>query len=225
MNRELVIAVGYLIILLAGVAFSLATFPKPYRTYVRIATAFLSIPIWLLLAMGLFFRLVSGPAPPSISRLQRDFPRERADLETILRMSDEDKKFSWIAPDFVDRLPEDPNVKLFTRFTRDDPKTGLPRPRWDMYREIFLRNGIHRGIQRDLDGDAFIMVRSSGMLDVSLTSGYLHCAQNDRADFLRFDPCLLREERGKRRGDDSRDGYSFQRLDDDWYAYYDGNVN
>jgi hypothetical protein len=218
-----VIAVGYLIVLLAGVVFSFVTVPHPYRTYVRIATALLSIPICLLLAMAIFFRLVEGPRPPSIARLQRDFPKERADLETILRMSDEDSKFSWIAPDFVDQRPGDPSVKFFTRFKSGDPKANLSEPRWALYRQIFLRNGIHRGIQRDLAGDAFIMVRSSGILDVSLTSGFLHCAQNDRADPLRFDPCLLHQDQGKRQGDSSRDGYSFQRLDGDWYAYYDGS--
>jgi hypothetical protein len=134
-------------------------------------------------------------------------------------MSDDDANFSRIAPDFVDGTPEPPNV--IGRHMAGDPKAGLLKDRWDAYRKIYARNGIKLGIQRDDAHDAFIMVNSGGFLDSSHATGYLHCAPGTSAAGYRFEPCVLHQESGKRDYDPKgvSEAYSFQKLDDRWYAY------
>ena len=80
----------------------------------------------------------------------------------------------------------------YGRYMRGDPKAGLPEPRWSAYRAIYKRNGIKLGIQRDASRDAFIMVDSFGILEREYSSN------------------------------PQREGYSFQKLDDRWYAYDEG---
>jgi hypothetical protein len=97
----------YLSLLSFGAVLSFRTKPQPRRRNIRIATAILTIPIWTTIAPVVALWLVFGKEPPTLAALQRDFPSRRVDLETILRMSDDDRDFSRIAPDFVDRNIDD----------------------------------------------------------------------------------------------------------------------
>jgi hypothetical protein len=182
----------------------------------------LTTPIALTLAFFVFLRFTIFKEPPALADLQRDFPSKRADLETILRMSDEDVTFSRIAPDFLDRTIDNPNE--FGRYMRNDPKAGLPPSRWDAYRKIYTQAGVKLGIQRDNSRDAFIMVDSVGLLNRGHTTGYLHCAPTAPPSAFRFYPCMLHQDNGARKYDpNTRDeGYSFQKLVDRWYAYDEG---
>jgi hypothetical protein len=160
--------------------------------------------------------------PPTLAELKRDFPSKRSSLEVIVSMSDEDSRFWRIAPGWVVRIADDPIRS--EQFMENDPKAGLPKARWAAYREIFGRNGIKLGIQRNKQRDAFIMVDSIGLLNRGHTSGYVRCSSTVSPGSDRFYPCILRQDTGKREysPETSQEGFSFQKLDDVWYAYDEG---
>jgi hypothetical protein len=214
----MVVALAYLGALITGIVKSFTTRQQPNRRNIRVVTAVLSTPIWLIIAALLFVGFDLFKNPPTLAQLRHDFPSRRADLETILAMSDEDANFSRIAPDFLDGTPQPPNV--IGRHLAGDRKAGLPNARWDAYRKIFARNGIKLGIERNEAHDAFIMFDSVGR-DMVHTSGYLHCGPGTSIGGHRFDPCTLRRESGKRDQDPKTgtERYSVQKLDDQWYAY------
>ena len=209
----------YLVALVAGLVLSFITRAQFRRKWIRIATGILSVPAVLLLALIALFWFNE---PPSLVSLQRRFPSKHADLETLVRMSNEDSGFSRIAPTFLDRHSTDPNEAW--RHSQGDPKAGLPEARWNEYRQIYARNGIKLGVQRDAGGDVFIMVDSLGLLNRGHTTGYLHCVSTVSDKDLLFAPCVLREERGEHHYDPTsrEEGYSFQRIASGWFAYDEG---
>jgi hypothetical protein len=218
-----IIASAYLVVTLMGIVMSFTTHQGRRRRTVRFATVALSIPICLLVGCAMtLWLIVRASQPPTLAELKRDFPSKRSFLETIVSMSDEDPRFWRIAPSWVDRTTDDPVG--FEQFMENDPKAGLSKARWDTYREIFDRNGIKLGIQRNKQQDAFIMVDSIGLLNRGHVSGYVKCSSIISQDPDRFYPCILRQDNGKREyiPDPSREGYSFQKLDDAWYAYDEG---
>jgi hypothetical protein len=137
-------------------------------------------------------------------------------------MSNEDSKFSRIAPGFLDQVTD--GTSGYGRYMHGDPKAGLPEPRWSEYLEIYKRDGITDGVERDTSGDAFIMVDSIGLLNRGHTTGYLYCVPNQPSSFARFDPCVLHQDKGEREFNSNprQEGYSFQKLDGQWFAYDEG---
>ena len=97
------IGLAYLGTVVVGLALSFTTRKQPRRRRIRIATAALATPILLAVALLVLLRFTIFKEPPTLAELQRDFPSKRADLETILRMSDEDMSFSRIAAGWVYR--------------------------------------------------------------------------------------------------------------------------
>jgi hypothetical protein len=209
--------------IIVGIVLSFTTRKQPRRRDIRIVTVVLTVPIWIILILGIVFWFSFGKEPPTLADLRHDFPSKHADLELILRMSDEDAKFSRIAPDFLDRTTDNPN-ESGGRYMLGDPKAELSKGRWDMYRKIYSRDGIKLGVQRNASGDAFIMVDSVGLLNRGHASGYLYCAPTAPADAYRFHACMQNQEKGEQKfnPDTGEEGYSFQRLDDRWYAYDEG---
>jgi len=220
---EIVVS-AYLGATLMGLVLSFTTHQERRRRRVRIATVVLSIPICLLVGCTMALWVIAKESqPPTLAELKRDFPAKHSSLETIVAMSDEDSKFWRIAPGWVDRATDDSPIK-FEQFMEDDPKAGLSKTRWDAYREIFSRIGIKLGIQRNKQRDSFIMVDSVGLLNRGHASGYVKCSLTISQDPDRFYPCILRQDRGERTfsSEPRREGYSFERLDSDWYAYDEG---
>jgi hypothetical protein len=106
--------------------------------------------------------------PPSIETLESRFPRQRGDLETIVSMSDHDAQLTRIDPNWLQTHEH--------QYLQYSPETGITRERWDEYRRLFARNDITQGIQRDPEsGDAFIIVKSIGLLNRGNSNGYLYC--------------------------------------------------
>lgn len=199
---------AYLAFLATGLIFSFLDRQRLRRRKIRIATAALSSPIILLVALLVFLRFTIRE-PPTLEDLRHDCPPRRAALESLVRMSDEDRRFIRIAPDF--------NYS-------DNRGALLPKPRWDEYRKVFAENGIGEGIERDESGDAFVIVGSVGILNRGHSTGYVRCDPSAVVTGYRFDPCMLKRESGRRRYDrTTRDAaYSFVRLDELWYAYDTG---
>jgi hypothetical protein len=193
------------------------------RTPWKVLTVRLCTGVLLLVAVlfsGMIF-LFWEAEPPTLAQLQRDFPGKRADLETILRMSDEDSAFWRIAPDFISRVPKD-SERSGARSV--DDSSGMSKVRWDQYRELYARNGIKLGILRDNERDAFIMIDSIGLLNRGHTSGYLFCSTDQSISLERFEPCTLHQDSGERKFDAEprREAYSFKRVDSRWIVFDQG---
>lgn len=173
--------------------------------------------------MGLLIGFMWVSEPPTLSDLRNHFAKRRADLETIIRMSNEDSHYSRIAPTFLDR---DETSGQPGRYMEGDPKAGLSFPRWNAYRTIYKRNGIKLGVQRDATGDAFIMVDSEGLLNRGHATGYLFCVKLEATPVndIRFQPCTLNQDEGSHKFDPIKreEGYSFRRLEGPWFAYDEG---
>lgn len=166
-----------------------------------------------LLASGLLL-LMWSCAPPSMETLQSRFPKQRKDLETILAMSNQDKHLLRIDPTW---LMDDAHHQ----YMQYDPASGITLTRWNEYRKLFSRNNITQGIQREPGSDdAFIMVKSEGLLDRGISNGYLFCGPRP---VHRYAPCLNSSARGKHVVTGEADeGYEFIRLDGGWYAFSRG---
>jgi hypothetical protein len=214
---------AYLGATLVGIVMSFTTRQERRRRSVRIATIILSVPICLLAGCATtLWVFIRASQPPTLAELKRDFPSKRSSLEMIVSMSDEDSRFWRIAPGWLSRTTDDPT--RFEQFMENDPKAGLSKARWDAYRDVFSRNGIKLGILRNKWRDAFVMVDSIGLLNRGHTSGYVKCSSTISQDANRFYPCILRQNNGKREfsSDPRVEGYSFQKLDDAWYAFDEG---
>ena len=122
--------------------------------------------------------------PPKLAALKRDFSEVRSDLETLLRMSDEDRGYSRIAP---------------TWFTQNQ-EPSLPQARWDLYRKLFRQNRLKLGIKRYRSGDVFIIADSAGSWKGGHSTGYLHCISiAAEIDEQRPSACFLKQEKGERK--------------------------
>jgi hypothetical protein len=212
------------------VALALSFTKKQPLRRIAATVAVISASILLFSAIGgaVFLWILFGKEPPSLATLQKEFPSQRNDLETILGMSNEDSHFWRIAPTFLDRDSQAGEAisdqVSYGRYMQDDPRAGLSKERWDQYRAIYARNGIKLGIRRDQAHDAFIMVDSVGLLNRGHTTGYLYCSAEKEMEDFRFEPCTLNQSSGSRKYDaQSRvEGYSFQKLSDGWYAFDEG---
>lgn len=199
---------AYLGFLATGLIFSFFDRQRVRRRKIRIATAVLSSPIILLGALVLLLRFTIFREPPTLEELQRDFPSRRAALDTLVHMSDEDRQFFRIAPDFT---------------VSDPPNRGtlLPKLRLDQYRKVFAENGIKGGIERNDSRDAFVIVGSVGILNRGHSTGYVYCDPSAAGAGYRFYPCVIKRQSGHRQYDPTTrdEAYSFVRLDELWYAY------
>jgi hypothetical protein len=193
--------------------------PGKRRNTVQIVTAVLIVP--LITSLGLYAVILRElhKEPPSLAELQRDFHSIRPALETLLRMSDEDVNFSRFYEPTPDRNPME-----FGPYKWTDIEVMMEKSRWDEYRKIYSRNGIHLGLVRNVSRDAFIVVDSAGLYNFNRESGYLHCAPTKVASPDRYPPCISNQEKGERLYDEKAavEGFSFQKIDDRWYAYDEG---
>jgi hypothetical protein len=209
----------YIPLTLIALVMSLILRKSVLRLVVRLLAGALVVP---LLIFGGLLVLYWESEPPSLAELQHKFPSRQSDLETILRMSDEDTQFPRIAPDFLWR--EAKGSMKGGEFMGGDPNAGLVKPRWDQYRNIYRRNGIKLGILRNKERDVFIMVDSIGLLNRGHTTGYLYCSTDTSNDAGRFEPCQLHQDQGERRfnPDKREEAYAFQRLNGRWFAFDQG---
>ena len=207
------IAIVYVLLLGAAITAIFINKKKMARTVAIICLCLMAVPLLLVGAFYVWVRITLGPAPPTLSEIQKEFPKHRTDLETIVQMSNQDAEFARVAPDFDFKFS--PNQS-------DTPK-DLPKERWDEYRRIFARNDIRLGILRDQQTDVFIMINSEGLLDMGHASGYLYCSENPEVAERRFEPCTSKESSGSQPyTNEKTEAYSFIKLADHWYAFDQG---
>jgi hypothetical protein len=127
MNKAGLLLLLYAIFLVAGLILSLLPNPTPLRRFIRVIAIILATPIRLCLC---FIAIVAGimfmSEPPSLGTLARQFSARKADLQTIVRMSDEDAHYSRIAMTFLDR---DEQSGHMGRYMDGDPNAGLAKSR------------------------------------------------------------------------------------------------
>lgn len=163
--------------------------------------------------IGGLLLLMWGCEPPSLQTLERRFPQQRRDLETIVSMSDHDSQLTRIDPTWL--MTRDGH-----QFLGYSPESGITRERWDEYRRLFSRNGIAQGIQRDpAKGDAFIIVDSIGLLNRGHSNGYVYCAPGPNHF---YPPCLSSAPSAEHPYKPGDEAYSFHKLADRWYVYSEG---
>jgi hypothetical protein len=132
----------------------------------------------------------------------------------ILAMSNQDRHLLRIDPNWL-------LTDKYAQFENYDPAVGITEARWNEYRRLFDRNQITQGIQRQPDSDdAFILVKSEGVLNRGISNGYLYCGARP---VHRYPPCALSSSRGSHQsGEHGDEGYAFIRLDGGWYAFSEG---
>jgi hypothetical protein len=125
--------------------------------------------IAIILAISLL--LVGCSSPPDETEVREFFNSERAILERILEMSNEDYAKSKV-------------IRIAPSFTRLEDNWGWPRPesewgistaRWNEYRNLFSSAGLPDGINRDGEGkrDVYFPVWSEGLADNARERGMM----------------------------------------------------
>jgi hypothetical protein len=151
-------------------------------------------------------------SPPTLTTLESRFSRQRRDLETVVSMSDHDVQLLRIDPDWL--------LTAQRQCLDYCPEAGITRERWDEYRRLFARNSITQGIERDPESkDAFILVKSLGLLESGSTSGYVYCGPGPKHA---YPPCSSSQPYGEHPYSPGDEAYSYRKLSELWYAYSRG---
>lgn len=176
------------------------------------------ISSFCILLVSMYLVLEWSCTPPSLSALESRFQYQRKDLETIVSMSEKDADFTVIDPDWLAKRGSS-QVYYFAT-----PGIGMTRARWREYRRLFERDSITQGIRREPEsGDAFVIVKSIGLLNRGYSNGYLHCGPGPKHY---YPPCSSPAPTGEHPFDpEARDdwgAYSYKRLTDRWYVFSQG---
>jgi hypothetical protein len=168
-------------------------------SFVILAVVSLIVVVWIL-------------SPPSLRELEARFPNQRHDLETIISMSDNDPQLTVIDPAWL--------ATRDRRYIGYSADTGITQERWEEYRRLFSRNSLTQGVRRNPDTkDAFIIVKSFGLLDRGTSAGFLYCGPGPNHS---YPPCSSSQPFGDHPYKPGDEGYSFFKLADRWYAFSDG---
>ena len=128
-------------------------------------------------------------------------------------MSDQDPNLSVIDPSWL-------QLRNGTQFLNYDARAGITENRWNEYRRIFRRNDITQGIRRyQPSGDAFILVKSEGLLDRGVSNGFLFCGVGPEHA---YPPCSSQQAKGEHPYTEAEGAYSFVRVADRWYVFSQG---
>ncbi len=165
-----------------------------------------------ILATGLLLLLWSCQ-PPSVDSLASRFAERRSDLEQIIAMSDQDAQLAVVDPDWLETHDGH-------QFMGNSATSAISLERWNGYRRIFSRIGATQGIRRSTSkGDAFIIIKSFGILENGESTGYLYCAPDAPHQ---YGPCSSSERSGDHPYSTGDEAYKFVKVADHWYAYSQG---
>jgi hypothetical protein len=115
--------------------------------------------------------LAGCSSPPDEAKVRKFFDTERASLERILEMSNEDysqNRVIRIAPSFT-RLENN------WAWPRPESEWGTSAARWGEYRKLFDLAGLPHGINRDGEGsrEVYFPVWGEGLADNSRERGVM----------------------------------------------------
>jgi hypothetical protein len=157
-----------------------------------------------------------GPHKPSDSALESRFKKQRADLERVVMMSNEDPQMSRIATDFLWRRDN-------AGWPRPQSEWGISEQRWDEYRKFFRQADFDSGVVRWGD-DVKVIVWTWGIVPSGVSISYLHCGPSSKKAVSQDPACTQRNDTGTGKyGDSSSFGYRYKKLTEDWYILEEFN--
>jgi hypothetical protein len=140
---------------------------------------------------------------PSSARLVQQWRDHRTELEKLVKDFKTDKALNRVAPDFT--RPDDPST------------IGITPARIAEYRELLRKTGVDRGIEGYGEKEAITFVVSALGLSVS--------GSGKGIAYLKGEPEILVPDLdayvGKALADHSRSFTAYQRIEENWYLYYD----
>ena len=140
---------------------------------------------------------------PSSASLQKQWGDHRADLEKLVTMIKADKALQRVAPDF----------------TRPENLTsaGIDAKRLDEYRRLFKHTGVKNGIESYGEKDmVWFHVSSLGLSVSGSGKGIAYVEGEPEGIMPDLDAHILKAHKER-----ARSFTAFQRLEGDWYLYYD----
>jgi hypothetical protein len=176
-----------------------------FRRIVRILLRAVASVVLVILLLSVF--LCWYMTPPSDASLERRFYENRADLEKIVKMMEQDEHMERIADNFTrnDDWDQHPGRAR-----------GISEQRWNQYREIFHRAGVPMGTARQSD-DIEILAWAAGLAIAGTSLSYLHCGKSSASIPSNYPPCRERKESGSIEENDVFIRY--KRIEGDWYIY------
>jgi len=145
-------------------------------------------------------------APPSESRLSKQFTQHRASLQHLVDISEHESGIVRITADEVGNA----EGQIY-RF--DDEASRLTEQHWSEYRQMIRDiNVTELAFGREKSGEVFAFSKTPTLGIFRTSYGYLYCPETwDKPIF--FVPC----SRGGNSGDSH--AYHYQRVDRNWYIY------
>jgi hypothetical protein len=165
----------------------------------------------LLGIVVLVLLLMWSCAAPSDASLTRRFQHHRAELETLLHMSQEDPDVVRVGDDFT-------RVKNNWNWPRPQSEWGMTPQRWNQYRLLFGKVGLSAGLQKDAAGNVYFIVHSEGFATHGGEKGFVFCGHAGKPDDV-FLPCAEQHAEGLRGRHDGYEGNAYRRLTDKWYIF------
>jgi hypothetical protein len=194
-------------------------FPLRYLAYMdsaqpaapdRFLIAVSKVVAFLLLGIVVVaFLLTWSCEAPSDESLGNRFRTHRSELETLVRMSQEDADVIRVADDFT-------RVKNDWGWPRPESKWGITRERWDEYRRLFHKVGLSGGFNKDEAGNVFFIAHSEGFVSGGSAKGFVHCVTVGDVDKT-LPPCKEQRYQGQVGQPDK--GSSYRELSPDWYIF------
>jgi hypothetical protein len=96
---------------------------------------------------------------PNDSELEQIFVANKADFERLVQMSDHDSRVTRIAFDFTWVMGEKISGEMKER------TIGFSQERWNVYKAIFSKLGLEKGINRSEDGSIIFFYPATNGLD------------------------------------------------------------
>jgi hypothetical protein len=155
-----------------------------------------------------------GTAAPSDESLEKRFYKQRASLERLVTMMNEDAQIIRVASDFIGRQDNG-------AWPPPEREWGISAHRWADYRKIFDQAGFTEGTSRAVGSDdVFVIVYTEGLVTSGSAIGYLHCGLKTKQQTYVEPPCTERKTSGAGKYPSSTSfGYRYKKLTEDWYIY------
>jgi hypothetical protein len=163
----------------------------------------------------LLLLLMWSCASPSDKSLTKRFQRHRSQLETLVRMSQEDVEVIRVADNFT-------RVKDDWSWPRPESKWGITLERWNEYRRLFRKVGLNAGLEKDKVGNVYLIAHTEGIVAHGRSKGLVYCISSGDSDSA-YLPCAEQHEEGQQGHHDGYGGYSYRKLTQNWYIFEQWN--
>jgi hypothetical protein len=159
--------------------------------------------LWLLLPIAFLSSCDLADEHPSSASLQKQWRDHRADLETLVTMIKADTALKRVAPDFT--RPENLTA------------AGIDEQRLEEYRRLFKQTGVKNGISGYGKKDTIWFHVSSLGLSVSGSGKGIAFVDGEPEGVVPdLDAHILKAHAGR-----AESFTAYQRIEGDWYLYYD----